>query len=78
MQLAARLDLPEAARYDLYYAALLKDAGCSSNAARLCALFGSTDQALKEDWRNTDWTSIGALLGYLRRGIKPAGSGADR
>jgi hypothetical protein len=33
MELAARLDLPLQMRRDLYYAALLKDAGCSSNAA---------------------------------------------
>ena len=39
----------------LYYAALLKDAGCSSNAARMAALFGSDDQQVKRDMRLVDW-----------------------
>ena len=39
----------------LYYAALLKDAGCSSNAARVAALFGSDDQQVKRDMRLVDW-----------------------
>lgn len=39
----------------LYYAALLKDAGCSSNAARMAALFGSDDQNVKRDMRLVDW-----------------------
>jgi len=39
----------------LYYAALLKDAGCSSNAARLAALFGSDDQDVKRNMRLVDW-----------------------
>ncbi len=39
----------------LYYASLLKDAGCSSNAARMAALFGSADQAVKRELRLVDW-----------------------
>ena len=39
----------------LYYATLLKDAGCSSNAARMAALFGSDDQSVKRDMRLVDW-----------------------
>jgi HD-GYP domain-containing protein (c-di-GMP phosphodiesterase class II) len=47
MRLADELGLPEAERGALYYALLLKDAGCSSNAARMAALFGSSDQVVK-------------------------------
>ncbi|MDB4950428.1 MAG: hypothetical protein JWM27_3077 [Gemmatimonadetes bacterium] len=47
MRLANELGLPEADRGALYYALLLKDAGCSSNAARMAALFGSSDQIVK-------------------------------
>lgn len=36
MEIAERLDLPAQMRQDLFYAALLKDAGCSSSAARMC------------------------------------------
>jgi putative nucleotidyltransferase with HDIG domain len=39
----------------LYYASLLKDAGCSSNAARMAALFGTDDQSVKRDMRLVDW-----------------------
>jgi len=39
----------------LYYAALLKDSGCSSNAARMASLFGSDDQGVKRDMRLVDW-----------------------
>ena len=48
MRLADRLVLPAAARSSLYYAALLKDSGCSSNAAAVSELFGTADQQLKE------------------------------
>jgi len=47
MRLADRLELPAAARSSLYYAALLKDSGCSSNAAAVSELFGTADQQLK-------------------------------
>lgn len=41
MELADRLGLDGATRRDLFYAVLLKDAGCSSSAARMCELFGT-------------------------------------
>ena len=47
MRLADRIGLPEQARSALYYAALLKDSGCSSNAAAVTELFGIDDQLLK-------------------------------
>ena len=34
---------------ELYYATLLKDSGCSSNAARLCELFLTDDLSFKRD-----------------------------
>ncbi|MEW5919151.1 MAG: HD domain-containing phosphohydrolase, partial [Gemmatimonadota bacterium] len=39
----------------LYYALLLKDAGCSSNAARMAALYGSDDQTIKPRLKIVDW-----------------------
>lgn len=39
----------------LYYAALLKDSGCSSNAARMAQLFGSNDHSVKLSMRMIDW-----------------------
>ena len=40
---------------ELYYALLLKDAGCSSNASRLASLFGSDDQYVKPRLKSVDW-----------------------
>jgi putative nucleotidyltransferase with HDIG domain len=40
----------------LYYALLLKDAGCSSNAARMCQIVGGDDRALKRGVKFEDWT----------------------
>ena len=41
MRLAQQIGLPATERGDLYYSLLLKDAGCSSNAARLNCVNGS-------------------------------------
>src|SRR4026209_1414910 len=40
---------------ELYYALLLKDAGCSSHASRIASLFGSDDQYLKPRLKSVDW-----------------------
>ncbi len=57
MELAERLDLPLQARRDLYYAAILKDAGCSSNAAAVFEMFGGDEIAAKRARMRTDWSS---------------------
>jgi putative nucleotidyltransferase with HDIG domain len=73
MRLAETLGLDTATSSDLFYALLLKDLGCSSNAARLCNLFGSDDRALKRAHKLVDWTEGGAQLGYAWRGV-PGGN----
>jgi putative nucleotidyltransferase with HDIG domain len=55
MRLGQDLQLDAETLGALYYAALLKDAGCSSNAARMAALFGSDDQHVKREMRLVDW-----------------------
>lgn len=55
MRLGRELGLDAARLEALYYASLLKDSGCSSNAARMAALFGSDDQELKRSMRLVDW-----------------------
>lgn len=47
MRVGAAIGLEEDARESLFYAALLKDAGCSSNAAALTQIFGGDERALK-------------------------------
>jgi putative nucleotidyltransferase with HDIG domain len=55
MRIADELDLPDDQRLPLYYALLLKDAGCSSNAARMASIFGSPDQEVKRGMKEVDW-----------------------
>jgi len=47
LRVADALDLAPGDRRDLFHAAFLKDAGCSSNAAAVTRIFGGDDQALK-------------------------------
>ncbi len=55
MRLGTELELAPDELEALFYAALLKDAGCSSNAARMAELFGSDDQSVKRNMRLVDW-----------------------
>ncbi len=57
MRLGAELRLPDAMLADLYHASLLKDVGCSSNAARMCQIIGGgDDRAVKAGVKLEDWT----------------------
>lgn len=53
----------------LFYALLLKDLGCSNNAARMCYLFGSDDQVTKREAKTINWVSTLKSLGYVVRNI---------
>ena len=54
MRIGEEIGLDDDARSSLFYALLLKDAGCSSNAAKLSALFGADDFELKRDRKLTE------------------------
>ena len=54
MRIGQAAGLTPEALADLYYALLLKDAGCSSNASRMASLFGSDDQYLKPRLKAVD------------------------
>lgn len=64
MRIARELALPAERQSDLFYALLLKDAGCSSNAARVSQLFGGSDQELKRDIWMRDWRKWREQLAY--------------
>ena len=55
MRIAEEAGINAADRSALYYAILLKDAGCSSNAGRMASLFGSDDQWVKPRMKTVDW-----------------------
>ncbi len=46
---------------DLYFTLLLKDLGCSSNAARICELYITDDIAFKKDFKTIDGSLSSAL-----------------
>ena len=51
-------------RDDLYFALLLKDLGCSSNAARICELYQADDRAFKQGYK-TVGTSLAATIHFI-------------
>ena len=57
MRIAEEVGLPSETRSALFYALLLKDAGCSSNASRMSALFGSDERVAKRDVKLVDSAS---------------------
>ena len=73
MRLAAELDLSASERSDLFYALLLKDAGCSANANRMAALFAADDRAAKATSKLVDWTDKRAAFLWSLRTVAPGG-----
>ena len=82
MRIADALGLEKAQRSALFYALLLKDAGCSSNSAKIASLFDNDDFDVKRQFKLVDQTkpiegllsvcrisgSLGAFLRVLRPG----------
>ena len=71
MRLAEELDLAAIDRSDLFYALLLKDAGCSANASRMAALFAADDRAAKATSKLVDWSKGRAALLWSLRTVAP-------
>jgi len=78
MRLAEEIGLSAAERSDLFYALLLKDAGCSANAERMAALFGADDQAAKRTSKLVDWSRPGRSFVWAVRTVAPGGTLAAR
>ena len=71
MRIAEVTGLDEEQRSDLFYALLLKDAGCSANAAELCRLFDGDDRAAKADRMARDHRRPLASAAYILRNVSP-------
>lgn len=54
MRIAKQIGMPVEQRWELYYTLLLKDLGCSSNAARICELYRTDDLTFKHDFKRVD------------------------
>ena len=81
MRVADELGLDAAARSDLFYALLLKDAGCSANSAHMAALFGADDQEAKRTSKLVDWSRPMSAFVWSLKTVAPDGSlmaGAER
>ena len=89
LRIGAVLGLKNGDLQSLHQAMLLKDSGCSSNAARMFEIYGGDDIAAKYASKITDWSSVieavkyaagqtlpeSSLLARARRMVKIAGMG---
>jgi putative nucleotidyltransferase with HDIG domain len=73
MRLGEQIGLDGDSQSALFYALLLKDAGCSSNASRLSSLFAAQDHQVKRAMKRIDWSRSGALARYAVRNVAPGG-----
>lgn len=71
MRVAQQIGLDAQARSSLFHAALLKDAGCSSNAAKVAHLYGADDADVKRDRKVTDHLQPGQSIRHLVRATAP-------
>ncbi len=71
MRLGQEIGLPAAQSSSLYYALLMKDAGCSSNAARMFEIFGSDDIEAKRASKIVDWSNLMEALKYAAHHTLP-------
>jgi putative nucleotidyltransferase with HDIG domain len=78
MRLGKELRLGAAESSALFYALLLKDLGCSSNAGRICYLFGSDDRSVKKNVKTVNWNRLGGAVGYLVNNVAEHGSLIDK
>src|SRR4051812_43973734 len=78
MRLARELKLSADEQSDLFYALLLKDAGCSSNSARVFQLFGGDDQAAKRGVWMRDWRKLREQIAYVLDYAEPEGQLFER
>lgn len=74
MHVGREIGLDDEALWDLYYVLLLKDLGCSSNAAKLADFYGADDLSFKRTFKTigprlTD--SIDFLLGNAAKRLTP-------
>jgi putative nucleotidyltransferase with HDIG domain len=78
MRLAEELRLSVEERSALFYALLLKDLGCSSNAAKVTYLFGADDHVVKRSVRMIDWTKASQAVKHCWKHCAPGGSPVEK
>ena len=78
MRLGEQIGLGEEQLSSLFYALLLKDAGCSSNSAKVASLYGNSDAAVKRDRKTTDHLRPAQSLRHLLRNTAPGASPLEK
>jgi HD-GYP domain-containing protein (c-di-GMP phosphodiesterase class II) len=71
MRLADVVGLSRDDRSALFYALLMKDLGCSSNAARFAALFAADDHRLKHAIKTVNWTRATEAFRFVTQNVAP-------
>jgi len=71
MRLADAIGLDADERSHLFYALLMKDLGCSSNAARFAVLFDAEDHRVKSDLKITNWSHPIDAFRFAARNVAP-------
>jgi putative nucleotidyltransferase with HDIG domain len=71
MRLGNAIGLDADQRSHLFYALLMKDLGCSSNAARFAVLFGADDHAVKCELKITNWAQPIHAFRFAARNVAP-------
>lgn len=77
MRIGEQLQLDGDTLWSLYYTLLLKDLGCSSNAARICELYVTDDLQFKRAFKWVDG-SLPQVLRFILRHTGPASSLVQR
>ena len=71
MRIGRNMGLPDDQLSSLFYALLMKDLGCSSNAAKMCFLFDADDRSTKGDIKTVDWRNIRSNLSFALSHVAP-------
>ena len=74
VRLAERIGLPAAERSAVFYGTLLKDLGCSSNAAKMAWLFGADDRTVKHDLKTVNWKRAKEKYAFAASHVAPGRS----
>ena len=71
MRIGRDLGLNDSDLSDLFYALLMKDLGCSSNAAKMCFLFGADDRLTKGNIKTVNWRNMPQQLMFAIKHVAP-------
>lgn len=78
LSIAKALQLSAPERNDLFYALLLKDAGCTANAHQVSEWFGTDDRSAKYDLKVVNWTRFMEAARYAAAHARPDGPWLSR